>query len=313
MFQKFSRRFHAILILFLCSSSLQVRAQKVTVDYATRDTQILRMDIYQPLNGQSQNPCVVFVFGGAFYTGQRDAKIYQNYFRSLADSGFVVASIDYRLGLKDLKKPPSLFNRKPLVYAIEMAVEDLFTATSYLIDHAAEYHIDTSKIIASGSSAGAITALTADFQKRNHLKYASLLPRDFQYAGIISFAGAIYSNTGKPAYKTKPAPMLLFHGNKDDVVPFKKISLFGTGMYGSSFIVKKFKTLHDPYWLYVMDGIGHDVSIYPMNDYLDVVHGFLRQMILEKRPLYEDVLIKDDDRVNSDVDFSKVFKKKKAR
>lgn len=300
-----------VFLVIAINISIPVSAQKITVEFARIDTQVLKMDIYEPAIKTDKNPCVIFVFGGAFYTGKRDAEFYQRYFKSLTDSGFVVASIDYRLGLKDLAKQPSLFNRKPLVHAIEIAVEDLYSATAFLLKHAQEYQIDTSMIIVSGSSAGAIIVLTADFEKRNFINPADILPAQFQYAGIISFAGAIYSTRGKPTYKVKPAPMLLFHGNKDDVVPFKKVALFGTGIYGSSVIVKKFKSQHDPYWFYVMDGIGHDASVYPMNDFLPQIHDFIRKCIFDKRPLYENVLIKDDDRKNSSINFSKVFKKKK--
>ena len=300
-----------VFLVIATSTPISVSAQKTTVEFARIDTQVLKMDIYEPAIKADQNPCVLFVFGGAFYTGKRDAEFYQRYFKSLTDSGFVVVSIDYRLGLKDLSKPPSLFNRKPLVHAIEIAVEDLYSATAFLLKNAQEYHIDTSMIIVSGSSAGAISVLTADFQKRNFIKPSDILPAQFQYAGIITFAGAVYSTRGKPKYKVKPAPMLLFHGNKDDVVPFKKVALFGTGIYGSSVILKKFKRLHDPYWFYVMDGIGHDASIYPMNDFLPQIHDFIRKCIFVKRPLYKNILIKDDDRKNSSINFSKVFKRKK--
>ncbi len=228
------------LSFFLCS--LAAIAQKQTAIFAKRDTQELKMDIYQPEAISKINPCVIFVFGGGFLTGSRDSKIYLEYFKSLSDSGYLVAAIDYRLGLKGAKRPPSLFNRKPVIHAIDMAVEDLYAATAYLVQHAGELNIDTSKIIVSGSSAGAITALTADYRKRNGYD-GTMLPESFQYAGVISFAGAIYSNHGHPKYAIHPAPMLLFHGSKDKIVPFKKIALFGTGMYGSSVIIKRFKKL----------------------------------------------------------------------
>lgn len=296
--------------LLLTFFSLPCVAQKATVIYTTRDTQPLKMDIYQPDESHRNNYCVIFAFGGGFFTGSRDAKVYHEYFKSLADSGYLVASIDYRLGLKNGKKPPSLFNRKPLVNSIEMAVQDLFAATSYLVSHATELKIDTGKFIVSGSSAGAITALTADYRKRNG-KDENMLPAPFQYAGVISFAGAIYSNHGRPKYAIHPAPMLLIHGNKDKVVPFKKISLFGTGMYGSSKIIKNFKKIHAPYCLMVFENTGHAAASFPLHDNLEQIHDFMRAYILQPRLLYIEARILNEEKKFKEIDFKKAFKNKK--
>lgn len=301
--------YFSFLILTLILFTYSAFSQKRTVVFAQRDTQVLKMDIYPPVVKQVTNPCVIFVFGGGFLTGTRDEKMYSDYFKSLSDSGYLVASIDYRLGLKGASKPPSLFNRKPLIHAINIAVADLFSATEYLLLHAGELQIDTSKIIVSGSSAGAITALTADYRKRNGYD-DKVLPQSFQYAGVISFAGAIYSNHGHPKYAVHPAPMLLFHGNKDKIVPFKKIALFGTGMYGSSVIIKRFKKLDAPYRLMVFDNTGHAAAAFPMHSYLDQVHAFLRAYIFQKRPLFIKANILDEGRMDKkEINFKNAFQK----
>ncbi len=294
------------LFLILCKPSF---SQKQTVVYAQRDTQELKMDIYPPAVIKEVNPCVIFVFGGGFLIGSRDDKIYSKYFKSLSDSGYFVASIDYRLGLKNAKKAPSLFNRKPLIHAIDIAVEDFYSATKYLLQHAGELNIDTSKIIASGSSAGAITVLTADYRKRNGYDDKTL-PGSFQYAGVVSFAGAIYSNHGHPKYAVHPAPMLLFHGNNDKIVPFKKIALFGTGMYGSSVIIKRFKKMDAPYRLMVFDKTGHAAAAFPMQSYLAQIHAFLKEYISQKRPLFVETNILDEGRNDGkEINFKKAFQK----
>lgn len=298
-----------MLMASLLSTFLTTEAQKRTVVFATRDTQQLRMDIYPSEKNQEKNPCIVFVFGGGFLMGERDAKTYSSYFKFLSENGFTVASIDYRLGLKGAAKVPSLFNRKPLINAINMAVEDFYSATDYLLKHAGELHLDTSQIIASGSSAGAITVLTGDYRKRNGYDKGALPPH-FQYAGIISFAGAVYSNHGHPKYAIHPAPMLLFQGNKDKVVPFKKISLFGTGMYGSSVINKRFKKIGAPYQLVVFEQTGHAAAEFPMHDYLSTIETFLNLFVVEKKPLYIKTEILDRGRKDKEFDFKKAFPKK---
>ena len=198
-----------------------------------------------------------------------------------------------------------------MINAIAIAVADLYVATDYLIQQAAELKIDTGKIILSGSSAGAITALQADFEKRNGKKSATVLPPSFQYAGVIAFAGAIYSTSGRPDYAVAPAPMLFFHGSKDDFVPYNKVGLLGTGMYGPKSITKKMKERHQPYTFYTMEGIKHDVASFPMREFLPEIETFLDDFIVDKKKLYIDVNIKDDNRQNSNLRFEDAYRNRK--
>lgn len=302
------QRFSIFCLLLICPCL--IIAQKTTHVFTQYgDTMVLKLDLYEPQKkSDTLQPCVIFVFGGGFVFGSREAKLYRPYFDYLTSKGYLVASIDYRLGLKGATKPPSIFNRKPLIHSIEMAVEDLYKATAYLLENAARLNIDTSKIIISGSSAGAITALQADYEKRNHQKSAELLPQNFNYAGIISFAGAIYSTKGKPRYKRTPAPMLFFHGDRDDFVPYKKISFLGTGIFGPAAITSRLKKKHHPYCFYTFEGIKHDASAFPMWEYLPEIGEFLKNFIFDERPLYIDVNIKDDARKNSKISFEKLYR-----
>ena len=117
---------------------------KQTFTYAVKDTSTLRLDIYtkDSFNNSAKRPCVIFVFGGAFIAGQRDNSIYYNYFNFLAEHNYIVASISYRLGLRGAKKV-SLFHTAPLKNAIDMAVEDLYDATGWIVNHADSIGIDT--------------------------------------------------------------------------------------------------------------------------------------------------------------------------
>ena len=152
--------------------------QKQTYTFTTKDSQSLYLDLHSAYTDEAQ-PCLIFVFGGGFKEGTRDAEIYNDYFEHFANKGFTVASIDYRLGMKG-EKAPSMFNNKPIQNSIELAVEDLYTATHYLLKNAHELNIDTTQIIISGSSAGAIAVLQADYEKRNSFESANILPEEFQ-------------------------------------------------------------------------------------------------------------------------------------
>lgn len=191
----------AIILFVLLSFNLAGQTvKKETRVYAVREGQELKLDIYKSNNSTSQNqPCIIYVFGGGFKEGTRDFEGDISYFNYFAERGFTVISIDYRLGMAG-QKAPSLFNFKPLTNAISLAVSDLYTATSYLLENANELNIDPSLFILSGSSAGAVTVLHADYEERDNHSSADVLPEDFKYAGVISFAGGIFSSEGLPSY-----------------------------------------------------------------------------------------------------------------
>jgi acetyl esterase/lipase len=77
-----------------------------------------------------------------------------------AERGYVVASINYRLGFFPLA--PSVDR------AGYRALQDAHAAVCYLIANADEFGIDTSNIFAAGTSAGAITALNLAFMEEKN-------------------------------------------------------------------------------------------------------------------------------------------------
>lgn len=274
--------------------------QKQTFTFANRDAQPLQLDVYTSIKDSAaalqQQPCLVFVFGGGFKEGTRDAKLYKDYFHYFADRGFTVVSIDYRLGMKGAKAP-SMFNYKPMEKSIALAVEDLYAATDYLLKNAQELHIDATQIIISGSSAGAIAVLQADYEKRNSFESTKILSSPFQYAGVISFSGSIFSHEGTPSYTITPAPTLLFHGSADSLVPYNNTRFFHIGMFGSNTLAKQFRKNEYPYLFYSMEGEGHDVSEYPMTDFLPEIEQFITDYVLNKKQLLIDINYRDKNRI----------------
>lgn len=256
---------------------------KQTFTYSTKDTTVLKMDIYSNQDMIVKKPCVVFVFGGGFITGSRDANLYQLYFNKLAENNYKVVSIDYRLGLKGAKWP-TVFNTSVLKNAIAIAVTDLYDATGYLISNAERLGIDTAQIMLSGSSAGAVTVLQADWEKRNHTEISKTLPNNFQYKGVIAFAGAILSYTGKPKYNIPPAPTMMFHGTEDKVVVYNKVKLFNRGLFGSRYLATFFKKQKYPYYFQFVRGIGHEIAGTPMRRNLNDILWFIDTYVFKKKP-----------------------------
>lgn len=263
-----------------------------TYQYAERDTLNLYLDFYTPEHVHDSTICLVYVFGGGFIGGHRDGKWEKAYFEQLVDEGFMVASIDYRLGLKGAKNL-GIFNTEPLEKAVNMAVEDAIEAVAYLLDHAKELKVNRDYIMMVGSSAGAITSLQMDYVLCNGYLNSNILPDDFRLAGVVSYSGAIYSTEGKVKYRNhKPAPTMLFHGTADRLVPYKKISLFKLGFFGTDALVDRFEKFDYPYFARRFKDYGHSIAAAGPFTVDDLV-WFCRHYVYDKEQWQFDGLIEN--------------------
>lgn len=259
-----------MLSAMVLTTNIMLAGEPQTILFARNGGQDLYMDVYRPDKQSECDACVITIFGGGFIGGARDTKQQQQYCRALADNGFVAVSIDYRLGLKGVKKV-GIANVKALENAIMIAVEDTYSATRYIIDHAAELGVDTACVILSGSSAGAITALQADYMLANSTPASQVLPAGFRYAGIVSFAGAIFSREGRVDWKNPPAPTLLYHGTSDRLVNYNQIRFLNIGLFGSNALVKRFVKYGYPYYIIRMNNLGHQVAGRMMDNFEDTM------------------------------------------
>lgn len=238
--------------------------EKETYLYAEKDTNKLYMDVHIPKVQNEQQACLIFAFGGGFIGGRRDDSKIQELKKYYNDKGYVVIAIDYRLGMKGKTSGSAIASVKKFKTAIEMAAEDMISALDYTLKNllvTKKYTINPNHIILMGSSAGAITALQTDYSLCNGYLNSHLLPDSFRLAGVISFAGAIFSTHGTPKYKLhEPSPTLLCHGDVDKLVIYNKTSLFNIGFFGSSSIAKQFKKNSYGYHIRRYPGLGHQVA-----------------------------------------------------
>ncbi|MCD8206339.1 MAG: carboxylesterase family protein [Bacteroidales bacterium] len=239
-----------------------------TYMFAERDTCLLYLDIYEPAAVSRGKPTIIFVFGGGFISGHRDSQHYLPWFKSMTDMGFRIVSIDYRLGLKGISSAGA-GQTNALDNAIHIAVEDLYSATAFLIENAETLGIDPDNIVVSGSSAGAITSLQAEYEICNMSSRSSILPDGFNYAGVMSFSGGIFSRRGKLKFDKDPCPLLLLYGTKDKVVNYKQIKAFNIGFFGSDKIAQRLDKFGCTYKIVRCAGNGGDIADIMKNTALD--------------------------------------------
>lgn len=290
-YKKMKKLILALLLLFMVVAQTIAQDMK-TYQYAERDTLNLYLDFYTPEHVHDSTICLVYVFGGGFIGGHRDGHFEKAYFKQLVDEGFQVAAIDYRLGLKGVKNL-GITHSEPLEKAVNMAVEDAIEAVAYLLDHAKELKVNKDYIVMVGSSAGAITSLQMDYVLCNGYLNSNILPDDFRLAGVVSYSGAIYSTEGKVKYRNhKPAPTMLFHGTADRLVPYKKISLFKLGFFGTDALVDRFEKFDYPYFARRFKDYGHSIAAAGPFTVDDLV-WFCRHYVYDKEQWQFDGLIEN--------------------
>jgi acetyl esterase/lipase len=105
------------------------------LDYVGNNQPLQKLDLYLPEDAEGPLPLIVYIHGGAWITGFKE-QIPALY---LVKKGFVVASIDYRLGSDG---------------AFPIMIQDCRAAIRWLRANASRYNIDPEKIGVWGNSAG---------------------------------------------------------------------------------------------------------------------------------------------------------------
>ncbi|MBR4794148.1 MAG: alpha/beta hydrolase [Bacteroidaceae bacterium] len=258
------------ILLLLLPGALQARSSSLpkceTYTFVERDS-ALRLDVYRPEQPREDKAAVMTVFGGGFFSGARDNREMKEWADALLDRGFTVISIDYRLGFKDSAMVASHSKLLQLTdlfrFCIDIATEDCASAVAWVYSNAQMLDIDPSKLILTGSSAGAITVLQLDYSRANSLEQASALPAGWKPAAVIPYSGGIMCHKRKLRWADDPAPTMLMHGKKDKIVTYKSFGLpFSSKMFGGKKVDKAMNRQEIPHWFISFDDIGHEVAIW---------------------------------------------------
>lgn len=215
-----------------------------------------QFDLYQPQgNAAPGRPLIIWMHGGGFRFGSKDAAGIQLWCKDFARRGYVCAAINYTLG-----KKMSGFNYDQLHKGCYYAVADARIAVAYFRQHSKEYRIDPDKIILAGNSAGGMIALQAAYSTHAGLaKMAGIDPGSRQsgvlkVAAVVNFWGGIFDlNWLKNAH----VPVVNVLGSNDKVMPPTQK---GGPLYGGIAIHQEAGKLHIPNDLKIFDGYAHELQ-----------------------------------------------------
>lgn len=150
-----SVKYKLLMLLFLITAGSACYSQEKIL-YKQIDTTSLFMEAYYPsrIDNTMKYPAIVFYFGGGWNQGSIDQ--FEPHARYFSGRGMVCFLVDYRVKSRQQTSPFE-------------SLKDAKSAIRYIREHANELMVDTSKIVASGGSAGghlaAATALVEGYDE----------------------------------------------------------------------------------------------------------------------------------------------------
>jgi len=111
--------------------------------YETANNYQARLDVYRPHGTEAPAPTLVYIHGGGWVEGRKEAELPR--LMPYLSAGWAVVNVEYRLAKVSLAPA---------------AVEDCRCALQWIRGHAEEYGLDTTRIVVTGHSAGGHLSLT---------------------------------------------------------------------------------------------------------------------------------------------------------
>jgi len=263
----------------------------------------LKLDVYYPKTDLFKNrPLVMLIHGGAFYIGSKESACEATLATSLAKRGYLVASIDYRLGFKLMPSDIEL--------SAYRAIQDANAALRFLAHNAKGLGIDPTQMYIGGTSAGAVASLNTAFMKNDERPERIMKASQEGLLGKIEESGNKYTEkfTIKAVVnmwgavsdlniidKDENIPVLSIHGTADDIVPFENDYPFRNSlminrlvmdkMYGSKSIHDRLQILGIRNRLVSLDGLGHEPELATyntLNNWMDTISNNVSRFLYEE-------------------------------
>lgn len=255
--------------------------------------QTLYLDVYLPAGDDlTKRPLIVMAFGGSFLFGDRGTNINSGNppnpplkftCQAWARKGFVVASIDYRLGY-NVSRADAFFQ---FVRAVHRGTQDLRAAIRFMKRNATTYNIDPNMVFVGGHSAGAVATMNSAYLTEAERAASNIMDATYQFNNFdgiwpdlncldcegnpndvsssfqvgINLWGAVLDIDWIDAGET---PLISFHGDADVVaginsgILFDLQSPFGNVAYGSIPIHERLDQVGILNQLHVLENEPHE-------------------------------------------------------
>lgn len=212
-----------------------------TICYAKRNGIELKMEIISPCGANDKTSAIIFFFGGSWINGNRSQ--FRHQAENLAQMGMIAILADYRT--------KSLCNATPFE-----CVEDAKSAIRFIKKNSVRLKIDSTRIVASGGSAGGHLAAACAYisEYNNSEDDLSISPRP----AALALFNPVIDNSERgfgtqevkneyllfsPLHNIKNGnalPTLFMVGSKDNLIPLETAKEFKyqTEKNGASCILK---------------------------------------------------------------------------
>ena len=223
---------HILVIILTCLVGCSAAYAQQKILYKQIEDTKLYMEIYNPesMDSAKKYPVIVFFFGGGWSSGSTSQ--FEPHAKYFTQRGMVCVLVDYRV--KDRQQTTPFESLK-----------DAKSSIRFLRENANKFHIDTSKIVAAGGSAGghlaAATALINDYNESSDNKSTSCIPNALVlYNPVIDNGpgGYGYNKIGEAYKNFSPLhniregmpPAIIFLGTNDQLIPVETAKYFQKAM-----------------------------------------------------------------------------------
>ncbi|MAT15116.1 MAG: lipase [Planctomyces sp.] len=276
--------------MVLMAESVRAEVKLIAdIEYANVDGHSLQLDLYMPQKVERPK-LVVWVHGGGWHQGTRE----NPRLRWLADEGYALASISYRLTDKA---------------TFPAQIQDCKGAVRWLRANASVYGYDADQIVAAGSSAGGmLVALLGTSAEVDALEgdVGGNLEQSSRVQGVVDFFGAhdfiLRSKTQSEKTSTPGSSVYrLFGGTVADKQDLARLASAVThvsdddppvlilhGTEDSTVLPDQAKRLEEVYQdaglpveLIMIEGAGHGGKVFDEPQYREKIRAFVKNCFAE--------------------------------